>query len=103
MDRRSGSRKRTDLMKRGGIYLVDPEPTAGREQRGHRPVLVVSSESFKRLTQYPVILPVTNGGGFVRRVSFAVPISVSKTSGGYNRHAQLGLSLNCEPENSSSH
>ena len=58
-------------MKRGDIYLVDLEPTAGREQRGHRPVLVVSSESFNRLTQCPVILPITNGGGFVRRVGFA--------------------------------
>ena len=68
-------------MKRGDIYLVDLEPTAGREQRGYRPVLVVSSESFNRLTQYPVILPITNGGGFVRRVGFAVPISASKTTG----------------------
>ena len=68
-------------MKRGDIYLVDLEPTAGREQRGHRPVLVVSSESFNRLTQCPVILPITNGGGFVRRVGFAVLISGSKTSG----------------------
>ena len=50
-------------MKRGDICLVDLEPTAGREQRGHRPVLVVSPESFNRLTQCPVILPVTNGGG----------------------------------------
>ena len=68
-------------MKRGDIYLVDLEPTAGREQRGHRPVLVVSSESFNRLTQCPVILPITNGGGFVRRVGFAVLISGSKTTG----------------------
>ena len=68
-------------MKRGDTYLVDLEPTAGREQRGHRPVLVVSSESFNRLTQCPVILPITNGGGFVRRVGFAVPISGIKTTG----------------------
>ena len=68
-------------MKRGDICLVDLEPTAGREQRGHRPVLVVSPESFNRLTQCPVILPVTNGGGFARRVGFAVPISGSKTTG----------------------
>ena len=81
MDRRSGSRKRTDLIKRGDIYLVDLAPTAGREQRGHRPVLVVSSESFNRLTQCPVILPITNGGGFARRVGFAVLISGIETTG----------------------
>ena len=68
-------------MKRGDIYLVDLEPTAGHEQRGHRPVLIVSPEAFNRLTQCPVILPITNGGGFARRVGFAVPISGIKTSG----------------------
>lgn len=68
-------------MKRGDIYLVDLEPTAGHEQRGHRPVLIVSSDAFNRLTGCPVILPVTNGGDFVRRVGFAVPISGIKTTG----------------------
>jgi mRNA interferase ChpB len=68
-------------MKRGDIYMVDLEPTKGHEQRGHRPVLVISSETFNRLTQCPVILPITNGGGFVRRVGFAVPISGIKTTG----------------------
>lgn len=68
-------------MKRGDIYLVDLEPTAGHEQRGHRPVLIVSPEAFNRLTQCPVILPITNSGGFARRVGFAVPISGIKTTG----------------------
>ncbi len=68
-------------MKRGDIYLVDLEPTMGHEQRGHRPVLVVSQDTFNRLTQCPVILPITNGGDFARRVGFAVPISGIKTTG----------------------
>jgi mRNA interferase ChpB len=68
-------------MKRGDIYLVDLEPTAGHEQRGHRPVLIVSSEAFNRLTGCPVVLPITNGGGFARRVGFAVPISGIPTTG----------------------
>lgn len=68
-------------MKRGDIYLVDLEPTAGHEQRGHRPVLVVSSEAFNRLTRCPVVLPITNGGGFSHRVGFAVPIIGIKTTG----------------------
>lgn len=68
-------------MKRGDIYMVDLEPTKGHEQRGHRPVLVISSEAFNRLTKCPVILPITNGGGFVRRVGFAVPMSGIKTTG----------------------
>ncbi|MCL2020564.1 MAG: type II toxin-antitoxin system PemK/MazF family toxin [Betaproteobacteria bacterium] len=68
-------------MKRGDIYLVDLEPTAGHEQRGHRPVLVVSPEAFNRLTQCPVVLPITTGGDFARRVGFAVPIRGVKITG----------------------
>jgi mRNA interferase ChpB len=68
-------------MKRGDIYMVSLEPTAGHEQRGHRPVLIVSPEAFNLLTKCPVVLPITSGGGFARRVGFAVPISGIKTTG----------------------
>lgn len=68
-------------MKRGDIYMIDLEPTMGREQRGHRPVLIVSPDAFNRLTRCPVILPITSGGDFARRVGFAVPISGIKTTG----------------------
>ena len=68
-------------MKRGDIYLVLLDPTEGREQRGHRPVLVVSPAEFNTATKLPVILPITNGGEFARRIGFAVPISGIKTTG----------------------
>ncbi|WP_037586355.1 type II toxin-antitoxin system PemK/MazF family toxin [Stenoxybacter acetivorans] len=68
-------------MKRGDIYLVDLNPTAGYEQRGNRPVLIVSPDAFNQLTQCPVVLPITNGGGFARRVGFAVPINGIKITG----------------------
>ncbi len=62
-------------MKRGDIYLVSLDPAFGREQRGTRPVLVISPEPFNKLTRAPVVLPITNGGGFVKRIRFAVAIS----------------------------
>jgi mRNA interferase ChpB len=68
-------------MKRGDIYMVDLEPTHGREQRGHRPVVVVSPDDFNRATGLPVIMPITNGGDFARRIGFAVPLSGTKTTG----------------------
>lgn len=68
-------------MKRGDIYLVTLDPTAGREQQGHRPVLVVSPAAFNEATKLPVILPITNGGDFARRIGFAVVISGIKTTG----------------------
>jgi mRNA interferase ChpB len=68
-------------MKRGDIYLVSLNPTTGREQRGSRPVLVVSTAEFNKATKLPVILPITNGGEFAKRIGFAVPISGIKTTG----------------------
>jgi mRNA interferase ChpB len=68
-------------MKRGDIYLVSLDPTEGHEQRGRRPVLVVSPAEFNHATRLPVILPITSGGEFARRIGFAVPISGIKTTG----------------------
>ena len=68
-------------MKRGDIYLVPLDPAAGREQLGMRPVLVVSPAEFNAATRLPVILPITSGGAFARRIGFAVPVSGIKTTG----------------------
>jgi mRNA interferase ChpB len=68
-------------MRRGDIFMVDLEPTQGREQRGHRPVVVVSPDDFNRATGLPVVVPITNGGDFARRIGFAVPLSGTKTTG----------------------
>ena len=68
-------------MKRGDVYLVSLDPTEGREQRGHRPVLIISPAEFNEVTRLPVVLPITNGGEFARRIGFAVPITGIKTTG----------------------
>ena len=68
-------------MKRGDIYLVDLDPTDGRKQRGHRPVLIVLPTAFNAATRLPVTLPITNGGQFARRIGFAVAISGIGTTG----------------------
>ncbi len=68
-------------MKRGDIYLVDLDPTAGREQQGSRPRLVVSPTEFNEATHLPVVCPITNGGEFARRIGFAVEITGISTTG----------------------
>lgn len=68
-------------MKRGDIYLVSLDPTSGHEQSGQQPVLVISPTEFNAETKLPVVLPITNGGEFARRIRFAVPISGIKTTG----------------------
>nr|WP_288120749.1 type II toxin-antitoxin system PemK/MazF family toxin [Thiomonas sp.] len=68
-------------MRRGDIYMVSLDPTAGHEQSGSRPVLVVSPVEFNEATKLPVILPITNGGEFARCLGFAVPLTGIKTTG----------------------
>jgi len=68
-------------MRRGDIYLVSLDPTAGHEQSGSRPVLVVSPSEFNEATRLPVILPITKGGEFARRMGFAVPVTGIKITG----------------------
>ncbi len=61
-------------MECGDIYLVSLDPTAGHEQQGHRPVLIVSPAAFNRLTKTPIVLPITTGGSFARMAGFAVSL-----------------------------
>jgi mRNA interferase ChpB len=61
-------------MERGDIYLVSLDPTAGHEQQGTRPVLIVTPGAFNRLTRTPVVLPITGGGNFARTAGFAVSL-----------------------------
>ena len=44
-------------MKRGDIYLVFFDPGQGRDQRGSRPVLIVSPDRFNQATKLPDHLP----------------------------------------------
>jgi mRNA-degrading endonuclease toxin of MazEF toxin-antitoxin module len=68
-------------MKRGEIWLVSLDPSSGHEQKGRRPVLIVSPESFNKITKVPIVVPITSGGNFARMAGFAVPLTGSKTTG----------------------
>ncbi len=61
-------------MKHGDIYLVSLDPTAGHEQQGTRPVLIVSPDKFNTLTKVPIVVPITSGGNFARTAGFAVSL-----------------------------
>lgn len=62
-------------MERGDVFLVSLDPATGHEQRGRRPVLVISPGKFNRLTGVPIVLPITkSGGGFARMAGFAVSL-----------------------------
>jgi mRNA interferase ChpB len=60
-------------MRRGDIYMVDLEPTGGSEQRGHRPVLIVSPDDYNKMFA-PLVCPITSGGNYARNKGVAVQI-----------------------------
>lgn len=64
-------------MERGDIWMVSLDPTAGHEQKGHRPVLIVSPTAFNRLTRAPIVVPITHGGTFAKTAGFTVSLSGS--------------------------
>jgi mRNA interferase ChpB len=68
-------------MERGDIYFVALDPSSGREQRGHRPVLVLTTSKFNKLTNTPVVVPITTGGAFARNIGFTVALSATKITG----------------------
>lgn len=66
-------------MQRGEIWLVSLDPTTGYEQRGTRPVVIVSPAPFNELTRAPIVLPITTGGNFARRRGFAISLDDAGT------------------------
>jgi mRNA interferase ChpB len=58
---------------RGEIWLVNLNPTAGHEQQGTRPIMVVSEKEFNRLGLC-IICPITQGGQQSRYAGFAVSL-----------------------------
>ena len=70
-------------MKRGEIWLAALDPAQGHEQKGRRPVLIVSADAFNKVTKVPIVLPITSGGNFARTAGFAVSLqgAGTKTTG----------------------
>jgi len=44
----------------GDLIWLDCDPQAGREQRGHRPALVLSPVAFYRATGFAIVCPITS-------------------------------------------
>jgi mRNA interferase ChpB len=65
-------------LKQGDIYVVSLDPASSHEQKGFRPVLVISSTAFNIASRLPVIVPITSGGNFAR----AMGMSISLTGAG---------------------
>jgi len=74
-------------VRRGDVYLADPDPVIGREQSGRRPFLVVSINAMNRSSaQLTIAVPLTTTDrgselharleppeGGLSRISYAMP------------------------------
>lgn len=50
----------TDVFKQGDIIFLDFDPQAGHEQRGRRPALVISNNTYNRFSRMIMVCPITN-------------------------------------------
>ncbi|MCQ1838741.1 type II toxin-antitoxin system PemK/MazF family toxin [Neorhizobium galegae] len=71
---------RSNIPKRGDVFLVDLNPVVGNEMRDdHRCVVITPREI--NLVGMCLTVPITTGGAFTRKVGLAVNISGHKTTG----------------------
>ena len=60
--------------RRGDIIRLDFDPSAGHEQQGTRPALVLSPEAFNRFG-LALACPLTRGGSFARGQAWTVALA----------------------------
>lgn len=64
----------SEVADRGHLVYLNVNPQAGHEQTGSRPAIVISPESFNRITGFAVVCPIT-------RVSKDYPFEVALPDG----------------------
>ena len=74
-------------MKRGEVYWAELSPRSGSEQRGRRPVVIVSHDSFNRLPTWKSVIavPVSTSPAQARRGPTAINLPAG--SGGLERQS----------------
>ena len=67
------------MVNQGEIIVLDLDPQAGHEQKGRRPALVISNNSFNRYSNMHMICPITNTN---KNHAFHIPLDErTKTNG----------------------
>lgn len=63
-------------MKRGDVFLADLEPRSGSEQRGRRPVIIVSNDLFNGAPAWrsAIVVPLSTSGRQAARGPTAVAV-----------------------------
>ncbi|HKB69227.1 MAG TPA: type II toxin-antitoxin system PemK/MazF family toxin [Thermoanaerobaculia bacterium] len=68
-------------MKRGDVWWAELRPRSGSEQRGRRPVIVVSHDAFNESPgwQSVIVVPLSTSGAQGRRGPTAIPVPARGT------------------------
>ena len=66
-------------IQRGEIYFVNLNPVKGREQAGHRPVLVLSIDTINRLPLVITVVVGTKGENISRNYQTNVRVSAAES------------------------
>ncbi len=66
------------IPKRGDVIWIDFDPTKGHEQKGKRPALVLSPESYNRTAGLILVCPITSRA---KGYPFEVSIKITKVTG----------------------
>jgi mRNA interferase MazF len=74
-------------VKRGEIYLADVSPRSGAEQRGHRPVIVVSHDAFHRSPTWRSVIVVPVSTSALQAERGPTVVRLPKGSGGLQRES----------------
>ena len=63
-------------MKRGEVHWADLIPRSGSEQRGSRPVIVISHDAFNEVSTWRsvIVVPISTSASQARRGPTAVPL-----------------------------
>jgi len=71
------------MISRGQVYLVDLNPAHGREQKGRRPVVVVSSDAINRQPLVVTVVAGTNAANVPR--DYPTNVRVPPTESGLDK------------------
>ncbi len=74
------TRRAPYVPKRGDLIRLDFDPSAGHEQQGTRPALVLSPEPFNAFGM-ALACPITRGGAFARGRAWTVALAGLQTDG----------------------
>ena len=72
--------KRNNVINRGDVYWIDPNPIAGREMKDRHRFIVITLKEINAMG-VAMTIPVTSGGAFALAKGVTVPILGHDTTG----------------------